>query len=383
MERTHPHCCCNATGPAIQRGGHFHHPKKDTSLGPLQNSVLHFPEIYDKLVTSSAANRALGKSIMNALLQPFLMSHELDREMQFDRQLRGKAGRQTMTGGHAIYMATAHMLLILWAIQTKVGHKIGFILFNGETKKHYEWAGKMMTEQVERLVRAVFPQAESSWKVAVPATCTDGASQVHAGFCKGLGPERCKKWLYKIDGWVVVHPSWMRTQEVVPEDSPFAKNFDQLQQTCFNIQCAVHVQKNFFGCLVPSVTISVASGSGVTENKTIKIDASHRNQLRKAFYRVARITLPAPRRTAQAVLRQAVVEIYHGESSMTAFEAEYGSLSSRPFWGAMYIPPVSSMDNNAVEKGQVRATCGLCKHMHWCSRTTLIMNFRSYTSKVC
>lgn len=68
---------------------------------------------------------------------------------------------------------------------------------------------------------------------------------------------------------------------------------------------------------------------------------------------VARITLPVPRRAAQALLRQAVVEVYHGEACMDAFDAEYGPDSSRPYWGAVYIPPVSSMDINAVEKGQV------------------------------
>lgn len=35
----------------------------------------------------------------------------------------------------------------------------------------------MMAEQVERMVRALFPE-ESTWTVAVPSTCTDGASQV-------------------------------------------------------------------------------------------------------------------------------------------------------------------------------------------------------------
>lgn len=54
-------------------------------LGPLRTAVLHFPEIYDDLVTSTAANRKLGTTIMNALLKPFLMAHEMDSEVKFVR----------------------------------------------------------------------------------------------------------------------------------------------------------------------------------------------------------------------------------------------------------------------------------------------------------
>lgn len=46
-----------------------------------------------------------------------------------------------------------------------------------------------MAEQAERLVRCLLP-SQPMWSVSVPATCTDGATQVHAGFCAGLGPAR-------------------------------------------------------------------------------------------------------------------------------------------------------------------------------------------------
>lgn len=96
---------------------------------------------------------------------------------------------------------------------------------------------------------------------------------------------RCIKWLHRINGSVVAHPSWKQSPETVPPDSPFAKHFDEVHNTCFNIQCTVHVQKNFYNNLVPSVIISGMGEDADRRTNTIKINISLINQLRKAFYR--------------------------------------------------------------------------------------------------
>ena len=80
---------------------------------------------------------------------------------------------------------------------------------------------------------------------------------------------RCHTWLFRRGDAVYAHPAWLNEAERLPESSPFVVKFADFQYTCFNMQCTVHVQKNFL------TKLPVTS---------VHVPEKERLKLRKAFY---------------------------------------------------------------------------------------------------